>query len=141
VLKVEDRDTPCILQCILKDIWKRETCLDTRKTGTFITLPEKEDIGGPPPPGGASPSSLSPAKLSAASYSSRGHHLNTREADFREGRSSIYIFTLQQTLKQSREWNSLFNLVFVCFEKAFDSIICRLWITGLRTICWYFYGH
>ena len=45
------------------------------------------------------------------------------QAGFRKGKSCIdHIFVLRQIQEQSHEWNSSFYVVFVDFEKAFDSL-------------------
>ncbi|XP_077868777.1 uncharacterized protein LOC144359464 [Saccoglossus kowalevskii] len=41
MLKVEDKDTPHVLQNILQDIWNSETAPDDWKTGIIIKLPKK----------------------------------------------------------------------------------------------------
>ena len=48
--------------------------------------------------------------------------LRQEQAGFREGKSCIdHIFVLGQILEQSHEWNSPLYIMFIDFEKAFDS--------------------
>ena len=127
MLKAEEEVTPIVLQQILQDIWEKETCPDTWRTGTIIKLPKKGDLGDCNNWRGITLLSLT-SKVFCRIILQRiiaavDTILRQEQAGFRKGRSCTdHIFTLRQILEQSHEWNSSLYLVFVDFEKAFDSL-------------------
>ncbi|XP_052261550.1 uncharacterized protein LOC127865671 [Dreissena polymorpha] len=99
MLKAADTVTPQLLCQILQKIWESEEAPSDWKTGTIVKLPKKGDLGN----------------LDGI--------LRQEQAGFRKGKSCIdHIFVPRQILEQSHEWNGSLYLVFVNFEKAFDSL-------------------
>ena len=50
-------------------------------------------------------------------------NIRNEQAGFRKGRSCIdHIFVLSEILEQSAEWNNNLYVLYVDFEKAFDSL-------------------
>ena len=45
MLKVEETETPGLLTCIFREIWESETIPEAWKTGLFVKLPKKGDLG------------------------------------------------------------------------------------------------
>ncbi|KAK3517624.1 hypothetical protein QTP70_013436 [Hemibagrus guttatus] len=127
MLKAEEEETPLVLQCVLQDIWEKERCPDIWKIGTIIKLPKKGDLGDCNNWRGITLLSLM-SKVFCRIILQRiiaavDIKLRQEQAGFRKGKSCIdHIFTLRQILEQSHEWNSPLYLVFVDFEKAFDSL-------------------
>ncbi|XP_052231488.1 uncharacterized protein LOC127844930 [Dreissena polymorpha] len=98
MLKAEDTVTPQLLCQILQTIWDSDEAPSDWKTGN-IKLHKKGDLGN----------------LDGI--------LRQEQACFRKGKSCIeHIFVPRQILEQSHEWNGSLYVVFVDFEKAFDSL-------------------
>ncbi|KAK3545686.1 hypothetical protein QTP70_010891 [Hemibagrus guttatus] len=127
MLKAEEEETPLVLQCVLQDIWEKERCPDIWRIGTIIKLPKKGDLGDCNNWRGITLLSLM-SKVFCRIILQRiiaavDIKLRQEQAGFRKGKSCInHIFMLRQILEQSHEWNSPLYLVFVDFEKAFDSL-------------------
>ncbi|KAK3515953.1 hypothetical protein QTP86_004679, partial [Hemibagrus guttatus] len=127
MLKAEEEETPLVLQCVLQDIWEKERCPDIWRIGTIIKLPKKGDLGDCNNWRGITLLPLT-SKVFCRIILQRiiaavDIKLRQEQAGFRKGKSCIdHIFTLRQILEQSHEWNSPLYLVFVDFEKAFDSL-------------------
>ena len=45
MLKAEETETPCLLMCIFREIWERETIPEAWKTRLIVKLPQKSDLG------------------------------------------------------------------------------------------------
>ncbi|KAK3546988.1 hypothetical protein QTP86_007917 [Hemibagrus guttatus] len=127
MLKAEEEETPLVLQCVLQDIWEKERCPDIWRIGTIIKLPKKGDLGDCNNWRGITLLPLT-SKVFCRIILQRiiaavDIKLRQEQAGFRKGKSCIdHIFTLRQILEQSHEWNSPLYLLFVDFEKAFDSL-------------------
>lgn len=127
MLKAEEQDTPRLLQSILQDIWDNEEIPDNWRKGVIVKLPKKGDLSDCNNWRGITLLSLTSKIFSRIILQRTTTAVDTilrqEQAGFRKGRSCIdHIFVLRQILEQSHEWNSPLYLVFVDFEKAFDSL-------------------
>ena len=127
MLKAEEQVTPRILQRILQDVWDTEEIPEDWKKGVVVKLPKKGDLGNCNNWRGITLLSLTSKVFSRIILqritSAVDTLLRQEQAGFRKGRSCIdHIFVLRQILEQSHEWNSPLYVVFVDFEKAFDSL-------------------
>ena len=127
MLKAEEKETPRILQHILQNIWDKEETPDDWNEGVIVKLPKKGDLGNCSNWRGITLLSLTNKVFSRIILQRITAAVDTllrqEQAGFRKGRSCIdHIFVLRQILEQSHEWNSSLYVVFVDFEKAFDSL-------------------
>jgi endonuclease/exonuclease/phosphatase family metal-dependent hydrolase len=127
MLKVEDTVTPQLLCQIFQKIWDSEEAPSDWKTGTIIKLPKKGDLGNCNNWRGITLLSLTSKIFSRILLqritSAVDGILRQEQAGFRKGKSCIdHIFVLRQILEQTHEWNGSLYVVFVDFEKAFDSL-------------------
>jgi len=119
--------TPQLLCQILQKIWDSEEAPSDWKTGTIVKLPKKGDLGNCNNWRGITLLSLT-SKIFSRIILQRittavDGILRQEQASFRKGKSCIdHIFVLRQILEQSHEWNGSLYVVFVDFEKAFDSL-------------------
>ena len=127
MLKVESQELPKILQEILQKIWETEEIPNDWKTGIIIKLPKKGDLSNCNNWRGITLLSIT-SKIFGRIILRRitgaiDSILRQEQTGFRKGRSCMdHIFTLRQIIEQSEEWNSALYIVFVDFEKAFDSV-------------------
>ncbi|XP_052233243.1 uncharacterized protein LOC127846107 [Dreissena polymorpha] len=97
------------------------------KTGTIVKLPKEGNLGNCNNWRGITLLSLT-SKIFSCIILQRistavDGILRQEQTGFRKGKSCIdYIFVLRQILEQSHEWNGSLYVVFVDFEKAFDSL-------------------
>ena len=125
--KVEEQETPQLLQHILQDVSDNEVIPDARKRGTITRLPKKGNI--------SECNYLS--SITLLSITSKVfcriivQHITTavsklprqEQAGFRNGKSCIdHIFVLRHIIEQSHEWNISLNEVFVNFVKVLDRL-------------------
>ena len=127
MLKAEDQELPVILLEILQKIWNSEEIPDDWNTGIIIKLPKKGDLGNCNNWRGITLLSLTSKVFNRIILqrikAAVDGKLRQEQAGFRAGRSCVdHIFTLRQILEQSQEWNSSLYVIFVDFEKAFDSL-------------------
>ena len=126
-VKAEDTVTPQLLCQILQKIWDSEEAPSEWKTGTIVKLSKKGDLGNCNNWRGITLLSLT-SKIFSRIILQRittavDGILRQEQAGFRKGKSCIdHIFILRQILEQSHEWNGSLYVVFVDFEKAFDSL-------------------
>ena len=127
MLKAEDTMTPQLLCQILQKIWDSEEAPSEWKTGIIVKLHKKGDLGNCNNWRGITLLSLT-SKIFSHIILQRittavDGILRREQAGFRKGKSCIdHIFVLRQILEQSHEWNGSLYVVFVDFEKAFDSL-------------------
>ena len=127
MLKAEDTVTPQLLCQILQKIWDSEEAPSEWKTGTIVKMPKKGDLENCNNWRGITLLSLT-SKIFSRIILQRittavDGILRQEQAGFRKGKSCIdHIFVLKQILEQSHEWNGSLYVVFVDFEKAFDSL-------------------
>ena len=127
MLMVEEAETPRLLCKILNDIWDKEIIPEEWRIGSIIKLPKKGDLGNCNNWRGITLLSLTSKIFSRVILQRMNIALDNKirieQAGFRKGRSCIdHIFALRQIVEQSNEWNSSIYMVFVDFEKAFDSL-------------------
>uniref|UniRef100_A0A0B7BH62 Reverse transcriptase domain-containing protein n=3 Tax=Arion vulgaris TaxID=1028688 RepID=A0A0B7BH62_9EUPU len=124
---VEEAETPRLLCKILNDIWDKEIIPEECRICSIIKLPKKGDLGNCNNWRGIILLSLT-SKIFSRVILQRmkvalDNKIRIEQAGFRKGRSCIdHIFALRQIVEQSNEWNSSIYMVFVDFEKAFDSL-------------------
>jgi hypothetical protein len=123
----EDTETPKLLCQILQKRWDSEKAPKDWNTGVIVKLPKKGDLANCNNWRGITLLSIS-SKIFSRIILQRittavDGILRQEQAGFRKGKSCIdHIFTLRQILEQSHEWNGSLYVVFVDFEKAFDSL-------------------
>ena len=127
MLKAEETETPRLLTEIFRNIWESEETPKTWKTGLIVKLPQKGDLSDCNNWRGITLLSLTSKVFNKIIYKrlaeTLDEHIRQEQVGFRPGRScSDHIFTLRQTLEQSKEWNASLYANFVDMEKAFDSI-------------------
>ena len=127
MLKAEEQEMPQLLQNILRDVWDNEVIPDAWKRGTIIKLSKKGNLSECINCRGITLLSITSNVLCCSIL----QHITTavekllhqEQADFRKGISCIdHIFVPCHILEQSHEWNSSLYMVFVDFEKAYDSL-------------------
>ena len=126
MLKAEDTVTPQLLCQILQKIWDSEEAPSEWKTGTIVKLPKKGDLGNCNNWRGITLLSLTSkifSRILQRISTAVDGILRQEQAGFGKGKSCIdHNFVLRQILEQSHEWNGSLYVVFVDFEKAFDSL-------------------
>ena len=115
------------LQHIHQDVWDNEGISDAWKRGTFIKLPKKGNLSECNNWRGITLLSIASKVychiILQYITTAVDKLLCQEQAGLRKGKSCIdHIFVLSQILEQSHEWNSSLCVVFVDFEKAFQSI-------------------
>ena len=114
MLKAEEQESTQLLQHILKYVWDNEKTYDAWKRGTIIKLPKK-----------GNPSECSNWRgITLLSITSKVfsriilQDITTALDKLLRQEQAV----LRQILEQSHEWNSSLYVVFMDFEKAFDSL-------------------
>ncbi|KAL9954136.1 hypothetical protein ACROYT_G041634 [Oculina patagonica] len=132
MLKASGEETARFLCLILQNAWDTEQIPEGWKTGLIIPLPKKGDLSGNWR--GVTLLSIT-SKLFCRILlnmipATVEENIRNEQAGSRKGWSCIdHIFALRQILEQSIEWNSNLYVLFIDFEKAFDSLNCEsLWI-------------
>ena len=127
VLKADKDITVNELEKIFRLAWDAEEVPKDWKDGLVVKLPKKGDLTKCSNWRGLTLMSI-PAKLLGRCLIRRlqervDERLRKEQAGFRKNRgTSEQIFILRNIVEQSLEWNSSLYLVFVDYEKAFDSI-------------------
>ena len=127
VLKADPATTADVLQSLLKRIWELENMPEDWRKGLIIKLPKKGDLTRCGNWRGITLLSVV-GKVMARSIIKRmrdavDRRLRKEQGGFRPNRGTgMQIFILRNIIEQSLEWNASLYLVFVDYEKAFDSI-------------------
>ena len=127
VLKVDMDTTAGELEKLFKVVWDSEEVPDEWKQGLIVKLPKKGDLTVCGNWRGLTLMSV-PAKCLGRSMIRRIRDevdklLRREQAGFRPKHGTEeQIFILRNIIEQSLEWNTVLYLVFVDYEKAFDSI-------------------
>ena len=127
VLKADPATTADILESLLKRIWELESMPEDWRKGLIIKLPKKGDLTKCGNWRGITLLSVV-GKVLARSIIKRlrdavDRRLRKEQGGFRPHRGTgMQIFILRNIIEQSLEWNATLYLVFVDYEKAFDSI-------------------
>ena len=127
VLKADPATTADILDSLLKKIWEQENIPEDWRRGLIIKLPKKGDLTMCGNWRGITLLSMV-GKVMARSIIKRlrdsvDRRLRKEQGGFRPNRGTgMQIFILRNIIEQSLEWNAALYLVFVDYEKAFDSI-------------------
>ena len=127
VLKADKETTITKLEEIFKLAWDAEEVPGDWKDGLIVKLPKKGDLTKCGNWRGLTLMSI-PAKLLGRSMIRRlrdgvEEKLRSEQAGFRPKRGTYeQIFILRNIVEQALEWNSCIYLIFVDYEKAFDSI-------------------
>lgn len=127
VLKADESTTANILEGVLKKIWVDEAVPEDWKMGLIIKIPKKGDLTQCGNWRGITLLSMV-GKVLGRSIIKRlrddiDRRLRKEQSAFRRNRGTTEpIFILRNIVEQSLEWNSALYLVFIDYEKAFDSI-------------------
>ena len=118
----------CNVLCqIFSNIWENEEALEEWKSGLIVKLPNRGDLTTCDNWRGVTLLSRTRkvfSRILLDRFSTTVEDISRNEqAGFRKGRSCIdHIFVLRQILEQAAEWNSNLYVLFIDFEKAFDSL-------------------
>ena len=118
----------CNVLCqIFSNIWENEEAPEEWKSGLIVKLPKRGDLTTCDNWRGVTLLSLTSkvfSRILLDRFSTTVEDISRNEqAGFRKGRSCIdHIFVLRQILEQAAEWNSNLYVLFIDFEKAFDSL-------------------
>ena len=127
VLKVDIDTTASEMEKLFREIWDAEEVPDEWKQGLIVKLPKKGDLTVCGNWRGLTLMSV-PAKCLGRCLIRRFRDdidkmLRREQAGFRPRHGTEeQIFILRNIIEQSREWNTELYMVFVDYEKAFDSI-------------------
>ena len=127
LLKIDPLTVADALKPLFKDIWEKEVFPDDWKEGIIIKLPKKGDLTICDNWRGITLLSVV-MKIFMRIILDRmvgevDKNLRREQAGFRSGKSCIdHINTLRLIIEQAVEYNSPLFLLFVDYEKAFDSI-------------------
>ena len=127
VLKADVDVTACEMEKLFRVVWDTEEVPEEWKEGLIVKLPKKGDLTTCGNWRGLTLMSV-PAKCLGKSMIHRirdevDKKLRSEQAGFRPKHGTEeQIFILRNIIEQSLEWNSVLYLVFVDYEKAFDSI-------------------
>ena len=127
ILKADVETTVNELEKLFKIIWESEEVPEDWKEGLIVKLPKKGDLTRCGNWRGLTLMSI-PAKLLGRTIVRRLQEavdvlLRKEQAGFRKHHgTSEQIFILRNIVEQSLEWNATMYLIFVDYEKAFDSI-------------------
>ena len=127
VLKADIEHTAEVLEDLFKDIWTTEIIPSGWREGLIVKLPKKGDLRKCGNWRGLTLMSI-PAKCMGKTLMMRlrdatDEKLRQEQAGFRKHRGTDeQTFILRNIIEQSLEWNTCLYLVFVDYEKAFDSI-------------------
>ena len=127
VLKADIDTTASEMEKLFKEVWDTEEVPDEWKQGLIVKLPKKGDLTVCGNWRGLTLMSV-PAKCLGKSMIHRirddvDKQLRREQAGFRPKHGTEeQIFILRNIIEQSLEWNTVLYLVFVDYEKAFDSI-------------------
>ena len=127
VLKADTSTTAKILEGVLKKIWEDEAVPEDWKVGIIIKIPKKGDLTQCGNWRGITLLSMV-GKVLGRSIIKRlrddiDRRLRKEQSGFRRNRGTTEpIFILRNIVEQSLEWNATLYLVFIDYEKAFDSI-------------------
>ena len=118
----------CNVLCqIFSNIWENEEAPEEWKSGLIVKLPKRGDLTTCDNWRGVTLLSLTSkvfSRILLDRFSTTVEDISRNEqAGFRKGKSCIdHIFVLRQILEQAAEWNSSLYVLFIDFEKAFDSL-------------------
>jgi hypothetical protein len=127
VLKVNPYTTTELLYPVIKRIWTEERMPEEWKKGILIKIPKKGNLSECNNWRGITLLSIS-SKIMTIVILNRirekiDQRLKKEQAGFRKNHSCVdLINTLGIIIEQSNEWNERLYLVFIDFEKAFDSV-------------------
>ncbi|PVD22606.1 hypothetical protein C0Q70_18425 [Pomacea canaliculata] len=126
-LKADPETTATILQPLLHKIWEQELVPADWKLGHLVKLPKKGDLSQCNNWRGIMLLSI-PSKVLTRIILERlkkalDMRMRPEQAGFRQDKSCTdHIATLRIIIEQSIEWQSSLYIIFVDFEKAFDSV-------------------
>ena len=127
LLKADLDTTASEMEKLFRVVWESEDVPEEWKQGLIVKLPKKGDLTICGNWRGLTLMSV-PAKCFGKCLLLRirdavDRRLRREQAGFRRGRgTNEQIFILRNIIEQCLEWNSALYLVFVDYEKAFDSI-------------------
>lgn len=127
LLKVDTDSISSQLELIIQHVWTIESVPTEWKTGKIIKLPKKGNLTQCTNWRGITLLNTVNKVLSTVLYDRLSSVLDStlrrEQAGFRPGRSCTdHINTLRIIVEQSNEWQSPLHLLFVDFERAFDSL-------------------
>ena len=127
VLKADPATTADVLDSLLKRIWELENMPEDWRKGLIIKLPKKGDLTSCGNWRGITLLSVVGKVLARCIIMRMRDAVDSRlrkeQGGFRPHRGTgMQIFILRNIIEQSLEWNATLYLVFVDYEKAFDSI-------------------
>jgi hypothetical protein len=132
-LKVEIDVTAAALHPLFQKVWREEKMPADWKKGLLVKLPKKGDTSNCNNWRGITLLSV-PSKVLTRIILDRikttvEQKLRKEQAGFREHRSCVILInSLRVIIEQNYEWNSTMYMLFVDFEKAFDSVDrCVMW--------------
>lgn len=127
MLKVDIGSTADILQAIIEEVWEREDVPTDWKDGVIIKLPKKGNLSECTNWRGITLLNTVNKVISIILHDRISNVLEPllrrEQAGFRPGRSCTdHINTLRIIVEQSNEWQTHAHLLFIDFERAFDSL-------------------
>jgi hypothetical protein len=127
VLKADPHTKTELLYPVIKKIWTEERMQEDWRKGLLIKIPKKGNLSECNNWRGIALLSV-PSKIMTTVILNRmrekiDQRLKKEQAGFRKNHSCVdQINTLRIIIEQNNEWNERLYLVFIDFEKAFDSV-------------------